>query len=575
VTAAAALLAAAAPAWPQARLPHRFSGSAGAFYRRDAVETLGRSSRQTYLDRVLELGVGGDLLGPRLGNYSVTGGLDWLARQGEGAKRDDARQRLDARVQVLPQSFVTGNAFYSGGRSNLAASSLESARSDGWGGGLGARLLRGGQSSIDYEKRDDRFGGALNTARTLRVHHDQGLTFGPHGLNAGWDFLDRDLESALSRIEERTRRNTGRADGRLALARAGTLGAWFQLDRERARPVRGPIAGRALDNLAANAVHEVPLGARTRLTQSWTDQLYRSGGPGPPTSVRFQIAEEKLESRIPTNWNFELRNLYRVQFSRFEGQKDVWLATWLAELAPRRSTGVSLSPRAGLNFYSGGVGDGHDLGEVLGLTLNARGGPASFELSGGREKTRGIGLRGRIDGRSAGFSPRQVGAQLIHTLHAAAGFAAGPFATNGDYEFQRIQNTTLGLDFLTHRVHGAANWRASQRLSVDVGGDYSTADNQGIYFQNDWRSVSGTLAATLRPTAATELRSQGTYGRVPGGSRETYRLLENTAAWHFPMLELALVHRLERRAPGPGAFDIARAERLLELRATRRFSGFL
>lgn len=573
--AAIALVATAAPepACAAARQPHRFFGSLGTFYRNDRGAAAGRSFRHTYLDRTFELGVGGSLLGPRLGSYSLTGGLGWLGQKGDGPRRDDARQRLDARVQLLPQSPVTFNSFYTGGRSNLPESSFESARADGWGGGVGARLLRGAQSSLDWEKRDERFGGALNTTRSLRAHHGQSVVVGPHQANATWDYLDRDLDAGLAAIRERTRRHTGRADTRLDLGRAGRLGAWFQYDRERAEAVRGLLDSRAMDNVATNLAHEIPLGTAATLTQGFTDQIYRFASAGRPNSLRFQIAEEKLEARRAVGAGSSLRALARAQFNRFERQQDLWLVTALAELEPRRGTGISVAPRAGVNWYSGGLGDGSEAGEVLGVTLRARDGAASLEVTGSRERTKGTGLRNRLDGGGAGYSPRQVGAQLLHTLHVSSAWGRGPVALGADYEFQRVENATLGLDFLTHRMHGSLSWRASRRVSLDAGADYSTADNEGVYFQSDWRSASGTLTATLWPASTLELRSRGSYGRAPSGSREAFWLVDSFAAWHFPMLELGLLHRLERRAPRAGAFDLAREQRLLEFRLTRRFTG--
>ncbi len=571
--AAAVCLCALAPARAGAGQPHRFFGSAGVFYRGDEGTVAGHAFRQSYLDRSIELGMGGQLLGPRLGNYSLTGGLGWLGQKGSGPNRNDARQRLDARVQLLPQSRVTLNSFYSGGWSNLPVSSFESARSDGFGGGVGARLLRGAQSSVDWEKRDEHFAGTLNTTRTLRAHHAQAVSWGAHQFNAAWDYADRDLDAGLAAVEERAKRHTGRADTRLELKRLGRLGAWFQYDRDRTETLRGPLDERAMDNVATNVNHELALGRSVTLTQSFTDQLYRYSSAGTPNSLRFQIAEEKLDAHRAVSEGSNLRAIFRSQFNRFERQEDLWLLTALAELEPRRNRGFSLAPRAGLNWYSGGLGDGKHAGELLGLTARAGGEHATFELAANRERTKGTGLRNRLDGGGAGYSARQVGAQLIHGVRTAASWGAGAVSFAAEYEFQRVENTSLGLDFLTHRVHGSTSWRAAQKLAFDAGFDWTTADNEGVYFQNEWRAATGTLAATLRPTSAIELRSRGSYGRAPSGSREAFWLLDQSAAWHFPMLELSLLHRVEHRAPRAGAFDLAREERLLELRATRRFLG--
>jgi hypothetical protein len=89
------------------------------------------------------VGMGGVLLGPRLGNYSLSSGIGMLTERGTGPSHRTTRGRLDARMQLLPEAPVTFNGFASTGRSNVPSSSFETARSDGHGGGIGARLLPG------------------------------------------------------------------------------------------------------------------------------------------------------------------------------------------------------------------------------------------------------------------------------------------------------------------------------------------------------------------------------------------------------------------------------------------------
>jgi len=158
-------------------------------------------------------------------------------------------------------------------------------------------------------------------------------------------------------------------------------------------------------------------------------------------------------------------------------------------------------------------------------------------------------------------------------VRAGASWPAGPIASNADWELQDVDNSSLGIRFTTHRVHGSLGWRASERLRLDLGGDYATTETGGISVQNDYRSASGTLTMTARPVAALELRSRGTFGRVPAGSRESFHSFDQTAAYRFPALELSAHYLAERRAPEASAFDIGRSERLLELRATRSFLG--
>jgi hypothetical protein len=477
-------------------------------------------------------------------------------------------------VHLLPEAPVTFNGFASAGRSNVPTSSFESARSDGHGGGIGARLLPGSNSSLDYERLVDRFAGQKDESRNVRAHHGQSLTLGPHAFNAGYDFLDRRASSGFAGLEYRAKRHTGRADTRLALGRLGQLGAWFQLDRERSKTLRGNLPDRALDLIATNSDLVTPLGAHATLRHSWADQLVRDAMGGPARSLRAQVAEQRLESRFRVHPATDLHTIVRTQWSHVERLEDLWVVTALTELAPVKTARLAVIPRAGVNYYSGGLGDGHHAGEALGFTLRARGERASLELVGTRDRTKGTGLRGRLDGPSySGFSPRQVGAQLIHTVRTGAAWSAGPFASTADWEFQDVDNSSLSIRFTTHRVHASIGWRASDRLRFDVAGDHATTENGGISFQNDYRSTSGTLSMTARPLAALELRSRGTYGRVPAGARESFSTFDQTAAYHFTRLEISAHFLAERRAPETSAFGLGRTERLFELRATRSFLG--
>ena len=571
---AVAVAACTLPAQAATRAPTRVYGKAGAFYRRDAGTALGHSFRSLYLDRRFDVGVGGALLGPRLGNYSLSGGAGLLTQQGAGPARSTARGRADARVQLLPEAPVTFNGFASAGRSDVAASSFETARSDGLGGGVGARLLPGASSSLDYEKLRDYFAGRRDDSKNLRAHHSQSLTLGPHAFNAGYDFLDRRASSGFAGVAYRSKRHTGRADTRLALGSLGQLGAWFQLDRERSETLRGNLPDRELDLLATNGDLVTALGRRATLRHSWADQLVRDAIAGPARTLRAQIAEQRLDSRLPLRPTIDLHTLVRTQWSHVGRLEDLWVATALTELAPTRITRLAVIPRAGINYYSGGLDDGRHAGEALGLTLRLRGEGASLEVVGTRDRTKGTGLRGRLDGPSYdGFSPRQVGAQLIHTLRTGASWSAGPFASNADWEFQDVDNTSLDLRFTTHRVHGSVGWRASERLRFDIGGDYATSETGSLSFQNDYRSASGTLSMAARPVAALELRTRGTYGRVPAAARESFSTFDQVAVYRFSQLELSAHFLAEKRDPRAAALDLGRTERLLELRLTRSFLG--
>ncbi|MBI5710052.1 MAG: hypothetical protein HZC42_07080 [Candidatus Eisenbacteria bacterium] len=553
---------------------HRLGGGVSALYRHDSGTLLGRSFRNIYFDRRLDLGLGGNLLGPRLGNYQLATGLDFLSQKGPDGTHDDTRPRLEGRLNLLPQSPVTLTSFYAGNWSNQPVASLQSARSDSWGGGVGSRILPRGTSSFDYEKREDHLGGALDAARTWRAHHGQSVVLGPHALNASYDYTERRQSSGLARLDFDTRRHTGRLDGHLDLAALGKLDSWLQLDRENARTIAGTLPDRTLENRAASGNLETRLGARATLRQSYSDETWRSSAAGTPTSLRFRIAEERLEGRRHAFGTSDLRALVRAQFNRVERQQDLWLGSALAELEHPHPGHVVVSPRAGLNVFSGGFGDGLHAGEALGLALRIEARGVALQLDGSRERTKGTGLRGRLEAGTAGYSPRQVGAQRVHAARAGLSFAAGRLAVSEDFEFQDVENTSLGIDFTTRRVHASASYRFSDRLALDAGGEYSTTENGGIYFSSDYRSASGTLALTARPAGALELRSRGTYGRVPAGAREAYWQIENNLAWHFPSLELSLLHRAERRAPEAAAFDLSRTERLLELRATRNFVSF-
>jgi hypothetical protein len=550
----------------------RLGGSVAVLYRRDSGTMLGLPFRTAYLDTRVDLGTGGTLVGPRLGNYQLTGGLDLLRNSGRNATRNDTRSRLGGRVNLLPLSPLTLTSFYDGGWSNATPATLQYDRSDAWGGGAGARLGHWSTTSADFEKREDHYASALNSARTVRAHHGSSIQRGRHALNLNYDFTDRRLASGLAGLDYGTRRNTARFDTHLGLGVMGDLGSWLQFDQERSRTLTGSLLDHTLENRAANVELSTPLGKRSSVRHSFADQTYRYSTPGQPTSLRFQIAEQRLESRHAAGPALDLHGLVRTQFSRVERQPDLWLVTAVADLEHPHPGFVTVIPRAGVNVYSGGIADGTHLGENLGLTVRLRGEAASLELGVGRDRTKSTGLGRRMDGGSvSGFSPRQAGAQLVHAARAALSGGAGRLAYGADYEFQRIENASLGLDYGTHRVHGSTSYRVSDRLSLDAGGDYTTTDNNGVYFSSDYRSVSGTLAASARPSAALELRARGTYGRAPAGPRESYWLSENSMIYRFPELELALLYRAETRTPEGALAGLNRSERLLELRATRRF----
>jgi len=158
-------------------------------------------------------------------------------------------------------------------------------------------------------------------------------------------------------------------------------------------------------------------------------------------------------------------------------------------------------------------------------------------------------------------------------VRTGASWSAGPFASNADWEFQDVDNTSLDLRFTTHRVHGSVGWRASERLRFDIGGDYATSETGSLSFQNDYRSASGTLSMAARPVAALELRTRGTYGRVPAAARESFSTFDQVAVYRFSQLELSAHFLAEKRDPRAAALDLGRTERLLELRLTRSFLG--
>jgi hypothetical protein len=557
-------------------VPHRIYGSVDALYRNDGGEVQGSTFRSTYLDRRVDLGVGGSLLGPRLGRYSLNGGMGWLRQQGGGPATDDARGRFDARVQLLPEAPVNLTGFVSRGRTSVPADGLRSTSSDGVGGGVGARLLPRSNSSFDVEDLADRFGPFRNSARSLRAHHAQSLVLGPHQFNATGDWLDQRDVAGRALLETRTRRGTGRLDGHVALRRLGPLNAWFQLDREQARSRRGPLPDRDHDNIATNADLTTPLGKRSSLRQSWADQSFRDETGGLRQALRLQVVEQRLDARSRVAATRDLHTVVRSQFSHLRGQADLWMVTALGELEPARAGAFTLVPRLGLNAYSGGLGDGRHAGEIAGVTLRLAGRDRSFELMASRERTKGTGLRARLDGGAyAAWSPRQVGAQLIHALHSAASLASGPFAFTVDHEYQRIENTSLGLDMSLQRVHGSVGLHAGERVAFDLSVDHATTDRDAVVFSDRYRSTSGSLGVTLRPRATLELRSRGTIGRVPSGPREEFWRIDDQIAWHLPQLDLSLHHLVDHHTDRVRVLFQDRTQRLLEMRATRRFQGWL
>jgi hypothetical protein len=542
-------------------------------YRRDTGTMLGLPFRSSYFDTRLDLASGGNLLGPRLGNYQLTGGVDFLRQGGEVGSRDDARSRLGGRVNLFPLSRVTLNSFYDGGWTNATPATVQYQRSDAWGAGVGTRLLPSSTTSADFERREDHYSTALNSARTARAHHGSSYQFGPHGVNLAYDLTDRRITSGVSALDYRTRRDTGRLDTHVLAGWLGTFGGWFQADFERSRTASGTLPDHSLANLAANVDLDTRLAARTSMRNSYADQSFRYETDGAITSLRFQIAESRLEGRRSAATNLDLHGLVRAQFSHVERQPDLLLATALTDLEQPRPSALAVIPRGGANFYSGGIDDGNHFGEILGLTARARLRVTTLEFGASRERTKSTGLRGQSNGGYTGYSPRQAGTQLVHTARAAISSGAGRGALGADYEFQRVENSSLDLDYDLQLIHASASYHVNDRLTLDAGAEYSTTDNSGIYFTTDYRSVSGTLAMTARPMRAMDLRLMGTYGRVPAGARETYWLSENTLAYHFPQLELALLYRAEQRAPETGMVESGRTERLLELRLTRSFFG--
>ncbi len=571
--AAVALLSGVPPA--QAEGVRRLSGSLGVFYRRNsgAVE---QARHADYLDQRLDLKLDGTLLGPRLGNYSVSGGLQFLRLKGPEDAHNLTRRRLGTRIHLLPLSPVTLSGHYSRAWSGVAGPSVDTGRSQAWGGTLNSRLLPRSYSAAEVDRRRDEYTAGPQKATTYRLAHAQGVVLGPHSLNLDYNFTDRRQNSPLTGQDYSTRRHGGRADAHLELGGAGKLGAWLQVDRERSRTLSGAAASRRLENTAANLDLQTPLGSSLTWRQSYADETYRFDSSGQAKSLRFQIAEERLEGRRAFLSGTDIHALLRGQYSHVSGQQDLWLATAVAELEHPRPGRLSLSPQAGIHFFSGGLGDGSDLGGLLGLTLRFRMDPTWIELGARTEKTKATGLRGQLDGGSfQGFSPRQVGAQRVNAARASVRSSAGRLFCHADYEFQQIENSSLGIDFMLHSVNGSASLYASERLRFDLGANYSTTDNSGVDFDQDYRSLSSTLAVNIRPLAMLEVRSQGSYGRVPAGSPEAYWLLDNSLAYHFPRLEISLVHHVERRAPDPSRFERGRTERLLELRATRNFSTVL
>jgi hypothetical protein len=570
---AAALAASICPGMAAAAT--RVGGDVNLLYRHDGGEALGVAFRRVTFNRRANATLSSDLMGPRLGNYQLSGGLDFLSSDGAGRGRDDTRRRLDARVQLLPRSPVSLTGFYSLVRSSVSGGFLESSHADAWGGSAAARLLPRGTTQAERERReDDALGGTVSL--TDRVHHTQSLVLGPLAMNANYDFSNRRLDAAAQAVSYRAEHHTGRVDEQLQLGALGRLRSWVQLDRERSRTLRGSLPERGFDNEATSAELETPLGKRASLRQAYADELYRYSTDGNPSSLRFRIGEERFDGRLRAGERHDVRLLVRGQYNRTERQPDLWLASALAEFQPTKPDGWSVSPRAGANVFAGGVGDGRSAGEILGVRVALHRPTGSFELEGGRERTRANGLTGRLDGDGLrGFSVRQSGTQRVHSVRVAASLARGAAAFRQDYEFQQVRNTTLGIDFVTHRATGSVTYRVNERLWTDLSGDYQSTDQSGIYFGGLRQSVSGTLSVGARPGAGVEVSSRASYGRVPSGARESFWLMENSILYRIARLDLQLLQRNEKRASEPGFPDVGRSERLYELRATRQFARYL
>lgn len=556
-----------------ARALTRVAGDVNVLYRNNGGDAAGVAFRRVTFDQRVNGVLTGDLVGPRLGNYSLSGGLDFLKSDGVARGRDDWRRRLGARMNLLPSAPLTLSAFATRERSSVTGGFVESSRADAWGATASARLLPRGTTQATRERReDDAVGG--QTSVTDRVSHLQSLVLGPLAVHANYDFSNRRLDTGAPAVAYRAERHTGRVDERLKLGGLGTLRSWAQIDRERTRTRSGAEPERGLDNEAVSHELETPIGGHASLRQAYSDEIYRSSAGGSANSLRFRIAEERFDGHVAAGQANEVRALLRGQYSRVERQPDLWLASALAELRPTRGEGWRASPRAGLNVFAGGVGDGRSAGEIVGLLLARRTPTASIELDAGRERTRASGYTGRLQGDGLrGFSPRQSGTQRVHSIRGGTSLARGPAAFRQDYEFQQVRNTTLGLDYDAHRVSGSFTYRVNERLWTDVSGDYQSTDQGGLYFGGLRQSVTGTLSVGARPGGSTEISGRGSYGRVPSGNRESFWLFENTLAHRVGQLELQFLYRNEKRASDPGFPDVGRRERLFEFRLARRFSG--
>lgn len=553
----------------------RFGGDANVLYRNSGGHAQGIAFRRVTFDQRLNASLNGDLVGPKLGHYLISGGADFLNSDGVSSSRNDVRRRMHSRLTLLPRSAVSVSSFYTLERSSVRGGFLESSRADAYGASAAARLLPRSTSTAERERReDDAVGGQV--AMTDHVSHQQSVSLGNLSLNGHYDFSNRRLDANAPAVSYRAERHTGRVDEQLKLGRLGLLRSWWQLDRERSRTLRGALPDRGLDNQAASGELETPLGARASLRQAYSDELYRSTTAGVPTSLRFRIAEERFDGRTRANAGNDLHLLVRGQYNRVERQPDLWVASAIGELLPSRPEGWSVSPRAGVNVYSGGAAGGSGAGEVLALGIARRSPNASLQIDAGRERTRGSGYTGRLQGDGLrGFSPRQSGTQRVHSVRVATSFGRGALAFRQDYEYQQVRNTTLGIDFDMHQVGGSFSYRVNERLWTDLAGDYQSTDQGGVYFGGLRQSVTGTLSIGWRPGGSFEVSSRASYGRIPTGTRESFWLLENSLGYRLAKLDLQLLQRNEKRASDPGFADLGRDERLFELRATRRFDAYL
>jgi len=570
VGAVLALAVVAAPAWAATRL----GGDVNLLYRRDSGTAAGVGFRRVTFDRRATGVLTGDLVGPRLGHYQLLGGLDFLSHEGVTRTRHDTRRRMDARVQLLPRAPVSLSSFYTLERADVSGGFLETSHADAWGANASARLLPGGSTQGGRERREDDGLGGQNSV-TDRVTHVQSLILGPLSMHANYDFSNRRLEATGQGTAYRAERHTGRIDEQLAVGALGRLRSWVQLDRERNWALRGPLSSHGLDNRAVSTELETPLGRRATLRQAWTDERYRYESAGTPASLRFQIAEERLDARFDAGRRAELGLRVRGQYNHTERQPDLWLGSALGDLRSKRAEGWTGSARAGVNVFKGGLGDGLNAGEIVGFLIGYRRPGGSIELDAGRERTRSNGYSGQLQSDGLrGFSPRQTGTQRVHTVRLSTSLPIGVAAFRQDYEFQQVRNTTLGIDYDQHRVSGSFSYRVHERLWTDVSGDYQSTDQSGLYFGGLRQSASGTLSVGWRPAGSLVLLSRGSYGRIPRGSRESFWLLENSVTYRVAKLDLQLLQRNEKRATDPDLPDLGRDERLIELRATRQFSAY-